>query len=235
VGIIGPSASGKSSLARALVGVWTPVRGKVRLDGAALEQWSSEQLGRHIGYLPQDVELFAGTVGDNVARMQCATDPELIVEAAQIAGVHEMIFALPKGYDTEIGEAGSFLSGGQRQRIGLARALFGRPRVVVLDEPSASLDSAGEEALVQAMFRAKEWGATVVLVAHQPRLLAACEKLLVLRSGKVEAFGARDEVFAHLRQARPPERAPAVATATFLRPIRGRAEPMPAQAANEVG
>jgi PrtD family type I secretion system ABC transporter len=235
LGIIGSSAAGKSSLCNIIVGIWQPTRGHARLDGADIFPWDSDSLGRHIGYLPQDVELFAGTIGDNVSRMQCAPDPELIVQAAQIAGVHEMILALPKGYDTEIGDAGSFLSGGQRQRIGLARALFGRPRLVVLDEPSASLDSAGEEALVRAMFTAKEWGATVVLVAHQPRILAPCEKLLVLRRGKVEAFGARDEVFARLRQARSPERAPAVASATFLRPMRVRAELMPAEAANEVG
>jgi PrtD family type I secretion system ABC transporter len=235
LGIVGPSAAGKSSLCKILVGTWRPTRGHARLDGADIFRWDSDGLGRHIGYLPQDVELFAGTVGDNVARMQCDPDPDAIVEAAQIAGVHEMILALPGGYDTEIGEAGGFLSGGQRQRIGLARALFGRPRVVVLDEPSASLDAAGEDALLRAMFAAKEWGATVVLVAHQPRILAPCEKLLVLCSGKVEAFGARDEVFARLRRARPPERPPAVASATLLRPMRGRAELMPAQAANEVG
>jgi PrtD family type I secretion system ABC transporter len=226
LGIVGPSAAGKSTLCKIVVGAWQPTRGHARLDGADIFHWDCESLGRHIGYLPQDVELFAGTVGDNIARMQCTPDPELIVEAAQLAGVHEMILALPRGYDTEIGEAGSFLSGGQRQRIGVARALFGRPRLIVLDEPSASLDSEGEEALVRGIFRAKAWGATVVLVAHHPRILAPCEKLLVLHSGKVAAFGARDEVLAHLRQARPPEHAPAVPTATLLRPMRVRAEPM---------
>jgi ATP-binding cassette subfamily C exporter for protease/lipase len=223
---VGPSAAGKSTLCKILVGTWQPTQGHARLDGADLFHWDCDGLGRHIGYLPQDVELFAGTVGDNIARMTWTPDPELIVEAAQLAGIHEMILALPEGYDTEIGEAGSFLSGGQRQRIGVARALFGRPRFIVLDEPSASLDSEGEEALVRAMFRAKAWGATVVLVAHQPRILSPCEKLCVLCNGMVAAFGARDEVLARLPQARPPEHAPALATATLLRPMRVRAEPM---------
>ena len=221
LGIVGPSAAGKSSLCKILVGTWQPTAGHVRLDGADLAVWNSDSLGRHIGYLPQDVELFAGTVGDNIGRLARDPDPDLIVAAARTAGVHEMILALPKGYDTQIGEAGSFLSGGQRQRIGLARALFGRPRIVVLDEPNASLDSEGEEALVRAMFAAKAWGATVVLVAHQPRILAPCEKLLVLRGGALEAFGARDEVLARLRQVRPS----AALGATFLHPTKVRAEP----------
>ncbi len=235
LGIVGPSAAGKSTLCKIVVGTWQPTRGHARLDGADIFHWDSDSLGRHIGYLPQDIELFAGTVGDNIARMQCTPDPELIVEAAQLAGVHEMILALPKGYDTEIGEGGTFLSGGQRQRIVVARALFGRPRFIVLDEPSTSLDSEGEEALVRAIFRAKAWGATVALVTHQPRILAPCEKLLVLRSGKVAAFGARDEVLAHLRHVCPPDHAPPIASATLLHPVKVRAEPTPQAALSEVG
>jgi ATP-binding cassette subfamily C protein EexD len=206
LGIVGPSAAGKSSLCKILVGTWQPTQGHARLDGADLALWDSDSLGRHIGY---------------IARLEREPDPDLVVAAAWAAGVHEMILALPKGYDTEIGDAGSFLSGGQRQRIGLARALFGRPRVMVLDEPNASLDHEGEEALVRAMFAAKGWGATIVLVAHHPRILAPCEKLLVLRGGAVEAFGARDEVLARLRQARPP----AAISATLLHPMKVRAEP----------
>jgi PrtD family type I secretion system ABC transporter len=220
LGIVGPSAAGKSSLCKILVGTWQPTQGHARLDGVDLFMWDSDNLGRHIGYLPQAVELFAGTIADNIARLEREPDPDLVVAAARTAGVHDTIVALPNGYDTEIGEAGSFLSGGQRQRIGLARALFGRPRVVVLDEPSASLDREGEEALVQAMFAAKAWGATLVLVAHQPRILAPCEKLLVLRKGTAEIFGARDEVLARLCQPHPP-----AVSGTMLRPTTVRVEP----------
>jgi PrtD family type I secretion system ABC transporter len=204
LGIVGPSAAGKSSLCKILVGIWRPTRGHARLDGADLSAWNPDLVGRHIGYLPQDVELFAGTVGDNIARL-ADPDPDAVVAAAQAAGVHEMILALPRGYDTEIGDAGSHLSGGQRQRIGLARALYGMPRMVVLDEPNASLDADGETALLGALFAAKGWGTTIVIVAHQPRILAPIDQLLLLRQGVVEAFAPRDEVLERLRPVRPLE------------------------------
>lgn len=199
MGVIGPSAAGKSTLCKILVGSWQPTRGHARLDGADLFSWSSDQLGPYVGYLPQDVELFGGTVKDNIARLAPDADPESVVEAAKTAGVHEIILRLPNGYDTDIGEGGSFLSGGQRQRIGLARALYGRPRLIVLDEPNASLDTEGEDSLITAMETAKSWGATVVLVAHQPRILKPVGKLLLLRDGRSELFGPRDEVLAKLK------------------------------------
>jgi len=200
--VVGPSAAGKSSLCKIAVGIWQPSRGHARLDGADLFDWPSEELGRHVGYLPQSVELFAGTVRDNIARLSSDYEARAVVEAAKTAGVHELILRLPEGYETEIGEYGAFLSGGQRQRIALARAFYGKPRLIVLDEPNASLDSEGEQALIDAMEHAKDWGATVVVVTHQPRLLAPVDKVLLLREGRMEAFGRRDEVFANLRPLR---------------------------------
>lgn len=201
LGVIGPSASGKSSLARALVGVWSPGRGKVRLDAAALDQWSPETLGRHVGYLPQDCELFAGTVAQNIARFQTADDPDSVVRAATLAGVHDLILRLPDGYETQIGDGGAALSGGQRQRIGLARALYGDPFLVVLDEPNSSLDAEGEQALTSAIMSIRQRGGVAVVIAHRPSALAAVDQVLVMAEGQAKAFGTRDEV---LRQiARP--------------------------------
>ena len=202
LGLIGPTAAGKTTLAALLVGIAKPRVGHVRLDGADMADWAGEDLGRHIGYLPQDIELFAGTVRDNIARMGEA-DPESIVSAAQLAGVHEMILQLPNAYETEIGEAGAALSGGQRQRIGLARSVFGHPRFVVLDEPNASLDAAGEEALINAIVTLKQRGTTLVVIAHRPSILRHVDKALVLRAGTVEAFGPPSEVLPTVTRPQP--------------------------------
>ena len=194
LGVIGPSASGKSSLARALVGVWRPQRGAVRLDGAALSQWSHEALGRSVGYLPQDVELFSGTIARNIARFDPDPDPETVIRAARQAGVHDLIVRLPEGYDTRIGEGGVTLSGGQRQRIALARALYGDPFLVVLDEPNSSLDVDGEQALTQAILNVRERGGVAVVMAHRPNALATVDLVLAMANGEGKAFGPRDEV-----------------------------------------
>jgi ATP-binding cassette subfamily C protein len=198
LGVIGPSASGKSSLARALVGVWPPARGKVRLDGAALEQWSEAGRGRHIGYLPQSVALFAGTIAQNISRFDPDVTDEAVIAAAQAAKVHDMIVALKDGYETEIGENGAILSAGQQQRIALARALYGDPFVVVLDEPNSNLDTEGEAALTRATAGVRRRNGIVVVIAHRPSALAAADSILMLRQGRVERFGAKNEVLAHL-------------------------------------
>jgi ATP-binding cassette subfamily C protein len=194
LGIIGPSASGKSSLVRMIVGAWHPAQGRIRLDGAALDQWSPEALGAHIGYLPQDVELFAGTVTENIARFEPEAKSEDIIAAAKAAGVHELIVALPQGYETEIGEGGQVLSAGQRQRIALARALYGEPFLVVLDEPNSNLDSEGEAALTQAIAGVRQRDGIVIVVAHRPSALASVDLVLVLAKGNVVSFGPKDEV-----------------------------------------
>jgi len=194
LGVIGPSASGKSSLARGIVGVWTPARGKVRLDGAALEQWSVQNLGAHIGYLPQDVELFDGTVAENIARFIPDSEPAAIIAAARAAGVHDLILRLPEGYETRIGENGATLSAGQRQRIALARALFGDPFLIVLDEPNSNLDAEGDEALTQAILGARQRGAVVIVIAHRPSALLGVDLILALAHGRVQAFGPKEEV-----------------------------------------
>jgi PrtD family type I secretion system ABC transporter len=200
LGVIGPSGSGKSSLVRALVGVWQPVRGKVRLDGAALDQWSSDALGRHLGYLPQDVELFAGSVAQNICRFDPEAGSAAIIAAAKEAGVHEMIIKMRDGYDTQIGEQGTALSAGQAQRVALARALYGDPFLIVLDEPNSNLDTEGDEALTRAVRSARERGAIVVVVAHRPIGIEAVDQLLVLRDGRMQAFGPKDQVLGQVLQ-----------------------------------
>lgn len=199
VGVMGASAAGKSSLARLLVGVWRPQVGNVRLDGADVASWDKEQLGPYIGYLPQDVELFEGTIAENISRFG-ELDSDAIVAAAQMAGVHEMILRLPQGYDTTIGIDGNTLSGGQKQRIGLARALYGTPALVVLDEPNSNLDETGEAALARAISQLKALGRTVIVITHRPGTLSVVDKILILRDGTLAAYGPRDDVLAALRQ-----------------------------------
>jgi PrtD family type I secretion system ABC transporter len=200
MGVIGPSGAGKSTLARALVGVWPAANGAVRLDGADLHDWDKEELGPYIGYLPQDVELFDGTVAENIARFR-DVDSEAVVRAAQMAGVQDMILRLPDGYDTKIGAGGQALSGGQRQRVALARALYGDVRLVLLDEPNANLDTEGEKALTEAIAKLRSEGRTVVIITHRPRLLSGVDKVLAMDGGQVKAFGPRQEVLA--RYTRP--------------------------------
>ena len=204
LGIIGPSGSGKSSLARLLIGVWQPARGRVRLDGAALDQWSVDKLGQHLGYLPQDVELFAGSVAQNIARFAPQPDADSVVAAAQAAGVHDLIVKLPNGYETQVGENGSGLSAGQAQRIALARALYGNPFLVVLDEPNSNLDAEGDEALSRAIMSVRARKGIVVVVAHRPSAIASVDQLLMVNQGRAQAFGPKDEVLAKvMRQGSP--------------------------------
>lgn len=198
LGVVGPSAAGKSTVARALVGVENVVSGVIRLDGANIAHWDRDALGKHVGYLPQEVELFSGTAAQNIARFQDDASAEEIIAAAEAAGAHQMILGFSEGYDTEIGERGSHLSVGQRQRLGLARALFGKPALVVLDEPNSNLDADGETALTNAIKGLKERGATVVIVAHRPSAIAFVDKLLLLQNGEARAFGPRDEILAQI-------------------------------------
>jgi ATP-binding cassette subfamily C protein len=198
LGVIGPSGSGKTSLARALVGVWPLLRGTVRLDGAETRHWSREDLGRLVGYVPQDIALFDGTVAENIARFQRPADDEAIIAAARAAGAHELILAMPQGYDTPIGDGGAMLSGGQRQRIALARALFGNPFLLILDEPNANLDGDGELAMMKSLRALKDTGRIILLITHRPQIIQICDKVLLLANGTQQAFGPRDEVLRRL-------------------------------------
>ena len=198
--ILGPSGSGKSTLARVMVGIWPNVSGDVLLDGLPIASWNRIELGPHIGYLPQDVELFEGSIAENIARFS-QTDPEKVIAAAKSAGLHEMILRFPKGYDTSIGESGNLLSGGQRQRIGLARAIYGNPMIVVLDEPNANLDDMGEAALYKTVEELKSKVKTVFLITHRPGAVAVADRILLLRDGAVQADGPRDTVLAAMQSA----------------------------------
>ncbi|HCG40192.1 MAG TPA: type I secretion system permease/ATPase [Pseudomonas sp.] len=199
VGVIGPSASGKSTLARALLGVWAPQHGVVRLDGADINNWDKRELGPYVGYLPQDIELFEGTISENIARFG-EIDAEKVIQAAKTAGVHEMILQLPDGYDTVIGSEGVNLSGGQRQRVGLARAIYGTPRLIILDEPNSNLDEVGERALAQAIAQLKNTGATIFIITHRTNILAQLDRLLVLNNGTIGLYGPRELVMAELNK-----------------------------------
>ncbi|MEW6759544.1 MAG: type I secretion system permease/ATPase [Pseudomonadota bacterium] len=200
LGVIGPSGSGKSTLARLLVGVWPAVMGKVRLDGADIYHWNKGELGPHMGYLPQDIELFSGTIAENIARFG-DVDSEKVVTAAKRAGVHDMILHMPEGYDTKLGDGGAGLSGGQKQRIGLARAMYDDPAVIVLDEPNSNLDDIGEQALVQAVLDLRQRGKTIVLITHRTTVLGVTSKLLLMRDGTAQAFGPTKDVMAALQEA----------------------------------
>lgn len=204
MGLIGPSAAGKSTLCRLLIGLWPPSSGTVRLDGADVFSWDQEKLGQYVGYLPQDVELFSGTVAENIARLG-EVDSDAVVKAAQLAGAHDLILHLPNGYDTQIGQGATSLSGGQRQRIGLARALYNDPKFVVLDEPSSNLDEEGEKALLEALGRLKEMKTTVIVVSHKMTTLSSMDKLLLLQNGRVACFGPRQQVLQALTAKNQPE------------------------------
>ena len=212
VGVIGPSASGKSTLARALLGIWAPQHGSVRLDGADISNWDKAELGPYIGYLPQDIELFEGTISENIARFG-DVEAELVVQAAKVAGVHEMILLLPEGYDTVIGSEGVNLSGGQRQRIGLARAIYGTPKLIILDEPNSNLDEVGERALSYALNYLKATGATIFVITHRTSILSQLDRLLVMKDGLLSMYGPTDQVMAELSaKAKTQQKATEVAT-----------------------
>ena len=231
LGVVGPSAAGKSTLARALIGAWPLLRGTVRLDGAALDQWSPDALGQHIGYLPQEIELLDGTVAENIARFEPDAPPEAVIAAAQTAGVHDMIVRLPNGYDTRLGEGGGGLSAGQRQRVALARALYRDPFLVVLDEPNSNLDKDGDAALDLAIGSVRKRGGIVVVIAHRPEALAGVDHILLMTPGQPPLFGTKDEIHRKLAQAQPvatkPGQSPAQAPAPMQRPPAGQRAPQP--------
>ena len=233
LGIIGPSGSGKSTLSRVLVGAWPAAGGKVRLDGASLDQWDREALGRHIGYLPQGVELFDGTIADNIARFEEDADPNAIVAAAQAAGAHELILRFEDGYRTRIGEGGSLLSAGQRQRIGLARALYRNPFFVVLDEPNANLDAEGEAAAVRAIAAVRARGGIAVVVAHRPSAIGAVDRVLVMEGGRQKAFGPREAVLGQVLKPAPGNSKGFPATGHGVMPLRVVANPASAESDGE--
>lgn len=218
LGIIGPSAAGKTSLGRALIGVWRPARGAVRLDGATLDQWHPDTLGEYIGYLPQTVELLDGTVSENISRFDTEPDSAAVIAAAEVAGVHDMIVNLAQGYDTPVGADGSQLSAGQRQRIGLARALYKDPFVVLLDEPNSNLDAAGEVALERAIASIRKRGGIAIVIAHRPSALAQVSHVAFMREGRIEAFGPRDEVLEKITAKPVPLRRPAAASSPGAAP-----------------
>jgi ATP-binding cassette, subfamily C, bacterial exporter for protease/lipase len=221
LGVIGPSGSGKSTLARLLVGVWPAATGKVRLDGADVYQWNKDELGSYIGYLPQDIELFSGTISENIARFG-EIDADKVILAAKRSGVHEMILTMPKGYDTVLGDGGGGLSGGQKQRIGLARALYGDPSLIVLDEPNSNLDDVGEQALLAAILDLRKRGKTIVVITHRTRILAATTKLLLLHEGMSKLFGPTEQVMAALAQQQQASQTKPVQPAgpTIVQPIK---------------
>ncbi len=203
LGVIGPSGAGKSTLSRLLMGINAPSQGVIRLDGADIYSWNRAEFGQNVGYLPQDTELFAGTIRDNIARFRSDIPDSEVIRAARIAGVHDLILRLPAGYDTELGEAAQALSAGQKQRVGFARAIVGDPKFIVLDEPNASLDAEGEEALLAGLDVMKAHGCTIVVVSHKPGIFRSADKMLVLRDGRMEMFGPRDAVWARVTQAQP--------------------------------
>jgi ATP-binding cassette, subfamily C, bacterial exporter for protease/lipase len=229
VAIVGPSAAGKTCLARLLVGVWKPVRGSVRLDGVELSDWDHDDFGPQIGYVPQEIEFFEGTVAENIARLG-EIDPEMVVKVATLLGMHEVILGFPKGYDTVLGETGFALSGGQRQRLAICRAIYGMPKYIVMDEPNANLDEVGESALVHAINFLKSQGSSIIITTHRPRLVGAADNLLVLRNGTQVGFGPAEDMINAVRnlQVVGKEKAPAGNPASGQPPLKEATNDAPA-------